>query len=272
MRPAEFELLRPRGRAELDAILARPDADTYWLAGGQALLKDMRQRLLAPKRLVDISGLAELDYIRAQGDVLEIGAVTRLATLATDATVRRHCPALAAAAAAVGDVQIRNRATVGGNLCTGGGADVAVALLAAGAEIVVAGAGQQHRRQLADFLAGETAGNRGELIVAIRVPAAPARGFVKFSRRAADPGIVSAAATLGARPGLAFGGVHGHVVAPPADALPALEPGSAALRTALEAFAGELDPPDTPHASAAYRRRILAVIADRAVRAAAGAA
>ncbi len=276
MRPTTFDLLRPRDVTEALDCLRGAGPDAWLVAGGQALLKQMRARLVAPRRLIDISALRELAYVRSDGDAIEIGAITPLAVIAADPLIQRRCQGLAEAALRVGDPQIRSRATVAGNICTGGSSDVGVALAAAGGEVVVRSVAGERRVPAAEFLAaGERPGNAGELIVALRFGTAAGSAYEKLSRRTADPALASAAAFVSGRPGrmalgLALGGVHAHVVR--AAAVEDLAAGGGAdapgLTAALTAFAERLAPPDTPHAGAAYRRRVLPIVALRAIRSA----
>src|SRR4051794_26365108 len=114
MRPAALKYARAASLSDAAAMLT---GDAIPIAGGQGVLRDIRARTLHVGTLVDISRIPELDYVRVTDDALEIGAVTTLATVAADATVQSRLPALATAAGRVADVQIRNRGTVGGNVC-----------------------------------------------------------------------------------------------------------------------------------------------------------
>lgn len=274
MRPAEFDFERPRTVAEVCARLARGGADCAVLAGGQSLLKQLRERIRAPRALIDISALRELAYVRGSAsEGIDIGALTTLATLATDATIARHCPALAAGAARVGDVQIRARGTLGGNLLSGWSSNLGVVLAALGASATLVSSTHTRAVDAEELVRAGCASD--ELVVGFRLPRTPASAFEKLARRSANPVIASAAVGIRERRfGLAVGGVHDHPLRLPA--VEALLDGGERRRPRLADAIGQavsrLDAPTTPHASAAYRRRVLPVIALRALeRALAGA-
>src|SRR4051794_4891418 len=94
MKPAPFEYDDPRTLDEALALLAEHGEDAKVLAGGQSLVPLMNFRLVAPQRLVDVNGVAELDYLRADDDVLRIGALTRHAALERSPEVDRIAPLL----------------------------------------------------------------------------------------------------------------------------------------------------------------------------------
>ena len=112
-----FELWSPRTLDQALAVLAREGGAARPLAGGQDLLTEMKAHLAEPDALVDLRGVGGLDAIEAGADRLSLGAMATLARIARDADVRAGWPALAEAAESVGSPQIRNRATLGGNLC-----------------------------------------------------------------------------------------------------------------------------------------------------------
>jgi len=115
MIPAEFDYRRVATVEEAISMLA-DHADAKLIAGGHSLLPMMRMRLAAPSLLIDIGGIAELTGIRRNGDELVIGALTRHAEVAGSDEVAADHAALAEAAAAIGDVQVRNCGTLGGSL------------------------------------------------------------------------------------------------------------------------------------------------------------
>lgn len=277
MRPGVFDYLRPESVAEAVALLGEGDSETYVLAGGQALIRQMRQRELRPRRIIDISFIAELAYVLRDAAGLTVGALTPVAVLAEDPVVRESCRALSEAAARVGDVQVRTRATAGGNVCTGWASDIGTVLVASGGDVIVRNAAGDYGIPAADFMArGARPCPPAEFIVALRFGTAPGSAFEKLSRRAVDPALASAAAFI--HPGvgdaavrLALGAVHTHIIRAETVERIAADAGVAApaVAGALRALAQSLQPPSNPHASAAYRRRILPVVARRALEAAA---
>jgi aerobic carbon-monoxide dehydrogenase medium subunit len=270
MRPAAFEFVRARTLGEALELLRPGNGDTVVLAGGQTLLRQMRAREATPRRVVDLSAIEGLDEIAIDDEALVLGALVRLERLASDPAVARACPALREAALRIADVQVRNRATVGGNVCIGPSSDAGTVLAASGGEVVLRDAGGERRVSAADFLRrGERPCGPGEIIVALRFGLSPASAFEKIARRAVDPAIVNAAAVArheGARVRLdvALGAVHAHVVALPSLELGAEELDGAAFERVVGERAASLDPPSTPHAGAEYRRRVIPVLARRA--------
>lgn len=270
MRPARFRIERPPTLAQALEVLAAMPAGVAVLAGGQALIKQLRERSIAPAALLDISRIAELAFVRCTGTTVEIGALTTLADLIANDLPGRPCAALTQAAAKVGDLQIRSRATVGGNLLSGATSDLAVALIACEAEAMLIASSGTRKATTAELAA--TACRRDELLHHVRFTLPRASAFEKLSRRSADPAIVSVAACVHAdgRIVIAAGGVHAHAVLLPtlSDLLASGERRRAELMRALTAAIAALDAPATPHASAAYRRRVLPTIALRALSAA----
>jgi carbon-monoxide dehydrogenase medium subunit len=276
MRPAGFEYVRAGSVA--DAVRALDDGgpDARVLAGGQVLVNLMRARRVRPSVVIDISGLSELDFVTLEADHLAVGALTRMRDLAASEIVARAVPALAQAAACVGDPQVRNRATAGGNLLNPDPvSDIAPVLLASGGTVVLQGA--DGRRELsAEELLRAPLGDRPAhgMIVELRFGSLEAASaFEKLSRRAADAAVASAAAFARvqdgvlAAVGIAVGAVHERPVRAAAveDLLRGRPFDVAAAGEALRDFCAALNPPDTVHASAAYRRQAGAVIATRAL-------
>ncbi|MBA2537917.1 MAG: xanthine dehydrogenase family protein subunit M, partial [Actinobacteria bacterium] len=171
------------------------------LAGGQSLLPFMKLRLAFPTALVDIGRIAELSYVREDGDVLAIGALTTHDELHRNEVVSEHAPLLAHAAGEIGDPQVRHLGTIGGSVAHGDPAsDLPSALLALEAECVVRGAGGERRVPASEFFTGtfETALGPQELLTEIRVPRHTGTGwsYVKFHPRAQDWAIVGVAAVV----------------------------------------------------------------------------
>jgi CO/xanthine dehydrogenase FAD-binding subunit len=169
-----FTYERPTEVAEAVALLAEHGDEARILAGGTDLIIGLRDRSLTPRVVVDIKRIPGLETgIADRGDSLAIGARTTMSTIAGDAWIRRDHAALAEAAAVVGSVQIRNRATLAGNIGNASpAADTLPALLVDGAVLVVAGPQGERRVALDDVLvrSGVTTLARDELITAIELP------------------------------------------------------------------------------------------------------
>ena len=170
-----FELAVPGSVDECLQILAKRGPDTKVVAGGTDLLPQLKNGVLKPGWVVDLSAVAELRTIADAPDGgLRIGASVTARELELDARVRSRFPALAESAAMVGSVQVRNLATLGGNLCNAApSADMAPPLLALDAEAVIAGPSGQRRVPMASFFLGvrRTVLAPGELLLEIIVPA-----------------------------------------------------------------------------------------------------
>jgi CO/xanthine dehydrogenase FAD-binding subunit len=199
MRPFRYE--RPSSLAEAVALLSEHGPDARLLAGGTDLLIRLRDGSLRPTVVIDTKAIAELDRdvreLPAGG--LRIGALTTMTTIAADPRVRRRHQALAEAAAVVGSVQIRNRATLAGNLCNASpAADTAPALLVDEAVVEVHGPAGRRRLAVDDLFvrSGLTTLGRGELVTAIELPPPAARRATVHLRRTRRRGHDLASVTL----------------------------------------------------------------------------
>src|ERR1043166_5758590 len=116
MIPAAFEYVKPKSLDEAVSLLAKHRDDAKLLAGGHSLLPAMKLRFIQPQILIDIAKLQELSYIREEGGQLRIGAMTTHYQIESSDLLRRICPLLPEAAQHLGDVQVRNKGTIGGSL------------------------------------------------------------------------------------------------------------------------------------------------------------
>lgn len=169
-----FEYERPTRLDDAIALLAEHGPDARLLAGGTDLIIRLRDGSLQPKIVVDVKRVAGLDgEIREVGGVLRVGALTTMTAIADDPRVGRNFAALTEAALVVGSVQIRNRATLAGNICNASpAADTLPALLVYGASVVVSGPAGTRTLSLDEVLvrSGVTTLERGELLTAIELP------------------------------------------------------------------------------------------------------
>jgi carbon-monoxide dehydrogenase medium subunit len=271
--PAAFSYARADSVDEAVALLAEHGDDAKVLAGGHSLLPLMKLRLATPSVLVDVGRLTELSYVRDAGDHMAIGGLTRHRDVETDALLQRHVPLMSAAAAEVGDPQVRHRGTLGGSLAHGDPAsDLPAVVLALRGSIVVRG--REGERVIAaddffqDFL--ETALEPDELITEVRLPKTEGAGwaFEKFNRRAQDWAIVGVAAVGGATPGVALVNMGSTPVrAEGVEA--ALRDGASPADAA--ALAGDgTEPPSDLNASPEYRQHLARVLVGRALTTVAG--
>lgn len=266
---------RPETLAEAVAILDRDGDSAMLLAGGTDLIIALREGRRRPAVVVDAKRIPELrPAITEAGGRLSIGADTVMTDIAADPRVRRHFPALAEAAKAVGAVQIRNRATLAGNICNASpAADTAPPLLAYSAAVIVYGPAGLRRIPIEKFFAGpgQTTLARGELVTAIELgrPAGPAgSAFGRLTRRrGADLASVSVAASIdgSGRTRLGFGAVGPRPLLATDDggvlADPATDPATRASLLANLAMA--TGPVSDVRASREYRMSMLAVLGER---------
>ena len=152
----ELEILTPRNLAQLAAALRRATPNTSLLAGGTDLVIHLRAPGPAPDLLIDLSAMRELAFVRLEGDQVHVGAMTTFAQMQTDATLLSFARCLAETAAQVGSVQIRNAATIGGNVANASPCgDTIPMLLALDAQVQVLDAdGRITRRALREIVAG----------------------------------------------------------------------------------------------------------------------
>jgi carbon-monoxide dehydrogenase medium subunit len=169
-----FTYARPTTVDEAVGLLREHGDDAVLLAGGTDLVIELRNRWKQPKVVVDLKRIDELrPEIREEDGKLVITASTVMADIVAHPTVQRYFPGLAEAADVVGSIQIRNRATLTGNICNcSPAADTAPPLLVYGAEVVVAGSEGRRRIPIDDFIMGpkKTALGPAELVVAIELP------------------------------------------------------------------------------------------------------
>jgi carbon-monoxide dehydrogenase medium subunit len=199
-----FEIALPRSVEECLGVLADGGGYARVVAGGTDLLPQLKNGLLKPARVVDLSGIAALRALSpADAGGLRIGAAVTARTLELDPHVRRAYPAIAESGALVGSVQVRNLATVGGNLCNAApSADMAPPLLALDAEAVIAGPNGRRRVPMASFFTGvrQTVLAPDELLLEIAVPAPGPRSGGQYlrhtPRRELDIAVVGVASQI----------------------------------------------------------------------------
>ncbi|TMB96303.1 MAG: xanthine dehydrogenase family protein subunit M, partial [Chloroflexi bacterium] len=185
-----FAFTRPATLSETFAILDEHGDAASLLAGGTDLVIELRNRSRRPKVVIDLKRVAELQPgISERGGWLTITATTAMTDIQENALVQMWFPALVDAAATVGSVQIRNRATLAGNMCHASpAADTAPPLLVYGAVVNVASARGARRLKLDEFLVGprQTVLQRGEVVTSIDLPIGTERRaatFVRITRR-----------------------------------------------------------------------------------------
>jgi aerobic carbon-monoxide dehydrogenase medium subunit len=261
----EVGYARPGSLGEAIELLVADDGARA-LAGGQTLINVMKARAGSPDALVDLGRIEELKGIELGADgTLEIGAMTTYTEIVESSEARAR-PILGTVCAQIADVQVRNRGTIGGNICTSDPTNHLPPLLAAlHAEMTIQGADGTRTVPAAEFFLGVymTAVGPGEVLTKIKVPAGRNDGFAAVTLGVEGTCLVSAAASVNGSLTIALGCV---------DAVPVvLTPASAddeAIRSAVRD--ADLDPPSDVHASREYRIHLAEVLAVRAARQAQG--
>lgn len=273
-----FAYARPTTIAEALALLNEHGPEARLLCGGTDLVVGLRKGTIRPRLVIDLKRVAELrPEIVEAGSALVVGATAVLTDLIEHARVQRHFPALVEAALVVGSVQIRNRATLAGNICNASpAADTAPALLVYGARVNLAG--MDGRRSVAydDFVTGprQTLLRRGELVASIELPLPSeplGAAFARLTRRrGVDLALISLCCSV-SRSGVtrfAYGAVgpRPFLVTDASGVLADPAAGEPAKKEILARFIAQASPISDVRASREYRHAMLAVLSRRALR------
>jgi carbon-monoxide dehydrogenase medium subunit len=187
-----FRFLQPHSLEEAQELIVQHGDDARLMAGGMAVVLMIQQKLIAPKILISLSGIPELAHLQETDDGLHLGPTVLLRTIELSRKVREDYPALADACSVVGNVRVRNQATLGGNLAEADYAsDPPTMLLALNAEVTISGPGGSRVLPLSDFFLGfyTTALEADELITDIFIPRpSPGRrmAYIKYRSRSAE--------------------------------------------------------------------------------------
>jgi len=283
MKLPPFEYACPSTLSEAVALLASHHGEAKPLAGGQSLVPMLAFRVASPSLLVDLRKLSELRQIRITDDSVTLGAMVRWREILDDARLRTAHPLLVVAVEHVAHYQIRNRGTVGGSIAHADpAAELPGIVVTCEAKIDVVGKAGTRTIDAADFFRGPliTALEPDEIITEVRLPAWSARrrfGFQEFARRRGDFAMAAAALFYDENNGNAY---NAHVgVTGVADwplRLTAVEGvldgatiNEATIARAEAAATAAVDPPDDIHASGAYRKALVGVMIERALKSAA---
>ena len=189
MIPVAFDYQAPASLEEAVSLLASDPDGAKVLAGGHSLIPAMKLRLAQPQLLVDIARIKSLAYIREEGNQILIGATTTHYQLESSDLLKRICPLLPACAASIGDVQVRNKGTIGGSIAHSDPAgDWPAAVLALDADLVLVGPGGERTVKAADFFVDllTTDLQPGEILREIRI-AKPAGRFGQAYQKVPHP-------------------------------------------------------------------------------------
>ena len=202
MIPASFDYIAPKSLAEALRALADHGEDAKILAGGHSLLPLMKLRLANPTLLIDVSKIAGLNGVKQQGDKIMIGALATHYQIESSELLKKSCPLLVQTARVIGDVQVRNRGTIGGSLVHADPtADWPAAILALGGQLKFSGAKGERWLDVEKFFLGPmtTAIEANEILTEIHLPAAPRRSgcaYLKMPQQASGFAIVGVAVSL----------------------------------------------------------------------------
>jgi carbon-monoxide dehydrogenase medium subunit len=286
MFPANFGYVAAHSVEEALRLLEKHGEEGKLLAGGHSLIPAMKLRLASPRTLIDLGTVPGLSGVRIDGGNLVIGALTVHADVAASELVRKHLPGLAEAASVIGDVQVRNRGTIGGSVAHADpAADFPVILTALNASLVVTSSSGNRVISIDQFFTDfyTTAMAPNEILTEIRLPL-PASGsgtaYAKLPHPASGYVVVSAGALITRNtPGactaarVALGGLSSGPVR--ATAVEAELQGKSLTPQTIAAAAANAsegtDPMDDSYASADYKRHVATVYARKAIEAAVGA-
>jgi carbon-monoxide dehydrogenase medium subunit len=274
MIPTAFEYYRPQTLNEAGALLMKYGEDAKVLAGGHSLIPAMKLRLAQPKVLVDLAGIRDLSYIKERDGKIFIGAMTTHYDIESSELLAKKCPLLTEVAAQIGDVQVRNKGTIGGSLVHADPAsDWPAAILALDAELDVATSTGRRTVRAGDFFVDmlQSAVKPNEILCEIRLPAtAKSVAYVKFAQKASGFAIAGVAVVLGKSPAVGITGV-----APKAYRAKAVENelrSGAGIADAAQKAVDGVEPLSDIHASAEFRAHLARVNAQRALERAAARA
>ena len=277
MIPTAFEYERATSLDDALAKLAAAGVAGKLIAGGHSLVPLMKLRLSEPTVLIDIAHIPDFAGIREADGRIEIGAGTTHHDVATSALLLDRCPAVAETAALIGDQQVRNRGTLGGSLAHADpAADYPAVMLAVDADFHLKGPHGWRAVKARDFFVGMLTVDLAPEEILARVTLAPARAaaYAKLHQRASRFAIVGVAAALDVRDGMIASariGLTGASSSPfrlaNVEAALAGQPASSDTVAAAAEVAGDgiEDLNDDIHASADYRRAMVAVFARRAL-------
>ncbi|MBI1997697.1 MAG: xanthine dehydrogenase family protein subunit M [Deltaproteobacteria bacterium] len=276
--------MRRRTLGDATALLRRYGTKARLLAGGTDLFLRMERRVVEPGVVVDLKKVRALQGIKASAKGLTIRATTLMDEIVSSHLIQRRYRIVADAAAAVGSIQTRNRATLGGNLCNASpAADTAPPLIALGARARIAGSRREREISLEDFFLapGKTCLQSDELLKEIFIPSPAGKAgssFQRCTRTAMDIALVNCAVFLSLVPKrglisdirIALGAVAPTPVRarPAEDVLRGKNPDRGAIEEAAVVATASASPIDDVRSSASYRREMVRVLTRRAIEAA----
>jgi carbon-monoxide dehydrogenase medium subunit len=201
MIPSSFEYFAPASLNEALTLLSAYKDDAKILAGGQSLVPLMKLRLAKPRYLIDLNRIADLSFIRGDGDGIRIGALTTHTEIENSEIIKRGCSLLAQAAATIGDVQVRNQGTIGGSLAhSDPTADLPAAILALDAEMKASGPSGERWIKAEEFFVGFLTSSleQDEILTEIKIPvwSGSKTAYMKAAQRSSGFAVVGVAVRL----------------------------------------------------------------------------
>jgi len=281
MIPPKFDYHAPGTVDEAIGLLQQSPGDAKVLAGGQSLLPLMKLRLAEPKVLVDISRIANLSYVREDGDWLRVGAATKINDLNDSPAIQSRYPLLADAGAHIADPLVRNMGTVGGNVCHGDpGNDLPACMLASGASYKVRGPKGDRSVPAQEFYRDTfvTALAPAEILTEVQLPKAQAGdggAYLKMERKVGDFAIAAVAVHLRldakgsvTQAGIALTNVGPTVImaSKAASSLVGHKPSDADLQAAAKLAAEAAQPTSDQRGPAEFKKGVVKTLAYRALK------
>ncbi|QEX17364.1 carbon-monoxide dehydrogenase medium subunit [Hypericibacter terrae] len=279
MIPGSFAYHRPKSAQEAVALLAQLGDDARPLAGGHSLIPMMKLRLAKPTHLVDLGRIGDLKFIKDEGGVIAIGAMTTQHEMIGSDRLTKAIPILREAALMIADPQVRYQGTLGGNVANGDpGNDMPALMQCLDATYHLLGKGSERKVKARDFYQGAyfTSLEPGEILTAVRIPV-PATGhgyaYEKLKRKVGDYATAAAAVLITMQGGTCKSASIGltNLSETPlfaADASAALvgsDLGRAALDKAVTAAEAQVAPASDGRGPVEYRRKMAGVMLRRAV-------
>jgi aerobic carbon-monoxide dehydrogenase medium subunit len=281
MIPVAFDYVRPATLDEALGLLTKHGDNAKVLAGGHSLIPAMKLRLSQPKVVVDIGRIGNLRSISERDGKIAIGALTTHYDIESSDLLARSCPLLPEVAGKIGDVQVRNKGTIGGSCVHADPAgDWPAAMLALDAEFEIAGSGGSRTVSAQKFFVDilTSAVESGEILTAIHVPVtAKTAAYVKFAQKASGFAIAGVAVVVDkARKSVAVGvtgvAAKAYRAAGVESSLRGVELSAATIATAAQKAADGVDPLSDIHASTEFRAHLACVQTKRALELAASRA
>jgi len=278
-----FDYVAPTSLGEAVNLLQKHAGRAKIVAGGHSLIPMMKLRLAAPEFLIDIGRIPELSYVKEDGGKIRIGALTTHHFIETSDEIRRRLSALADAAGLIGDIQVRNKGTIGGSIAHADpAADYPASILAFDATIITLGPKGERQIPASQFFVDmlTTALDGNEVVREIQIPVKSGKtgsAYLKMAQKASGFAICGAAAVVeldggGALSNVAVGitgvGNRAFRATKTEAVLKGTKPSAAVLKKACEAASDRIVALDDIHASADYRLDLARVFARRALEAA----